>query len=243
MPKRVKKSRKDMTAVDVAKEHDIKFREGTTDENVILEVINSRCYRRASIGFDVEDGESWLDLGGNIGAFAVYCEINGATAESYEPDSECYELLSQNNTQGETFNTAVSGKKAKKLQFFSSSIEGNKYRGTILEQKRMMKENGEVDNLYAGKFKKRKFDGVKMDIEGAEFDILDEWLLPRCNKLCFEYHTSRDQSMKNLKRRVKILRERFHVVNYTPELDKIMALGGNQKSFHDRVIWCMDPKS
>ena len=129
------------------------------------------------------------------------------------------------------------------MRFWSSKLARNKYRGTLFgDGLRLMDENGLVDNLWGGALKKRFYDGVKMDIEGSEFGLIDSWLLPRCNKLCFEYHTSRDKSMDNLKRRVAILRSRFEIVNYVPELDRIMKKGGQQKSFHDRVIYCKNPK-
>ena len=104
-----------------------------------------------------------------------------------------------------------------------------------------MKGVGEVPNMYVGNLR-GSFDGIKMDIEGSEFGILDSGLLPPSKKLCFEYHTSRDQSMGRLRKRLDVLERKFEVVNYPPELDQLMELGGNQKSFHDRVIWCMNPK-
>lgn len=216
----------------------------TTDQNVLTEVLDAATYRRKSAGFDVEAGERWLDLGGNIGAFALYCQQRDAETVSYEPEPTCFEILKL-NSNGECHNAAVSAIKAKKLEFFSSTIEGNHYRGTLMNRKRMMKKTDfEVDNVFIGDITKKHgtFDGIKMDIEGAEHEILDGELLPVCTKFCFEYHTSRDQSMRNMKRRVRYLKEIFDTVILIPELIKIMKLGGMQKSFHDRVIWCTDPK-
>jgi hypothetical protein len=56
---------------------------------------------------------------------------------------------------------------------------------------------------------KERFDGVKMDIEGSEFGLIDNWFLPRCQKLVLEYHTSRDASFENLQRRLEVLESHF----------------------------------
>lgn len=221
---------------------DVYYRPGTTDEKVLREVIDSRCYRRASVGFDVFAGEHWLDLGANIGAFALYCHINGATCDSYEPEAACFSLMKR-NLQGLTgfrqFNCAVTHSRKRKLTLWKSSIESNHYRGTVVGRRGTCKIPSEVDNLCIRSLFKEHYDGVKMDIEGAEFEILDRYLIPQCCKFCMEYHTSRDSDMSRLKRRIDWLKERFDVVNYVPEVDNVMKLGGQQKTFHDRVIYCL----
>lgn len=217
------------------------FREGTSDENIIREVIEKRTYRRAMIGFDVEPGEKWLDLGGNIGAFAFYCHLKGARCDSYEPHPDCFRLLKM-NSRWKGFSkhqSAISGSREPYLKLWSPKKEEQRSRGTIVGRVGLCKESITIPNTYAGELLSKTYDGVKIDIEGAEFDLIDRWLIPDCKKLCLEYHTSRDQSMLNLKRRLRIIQSRFSVVNYPPELDKIMKLGGRQKSFHDRVIWCI----
>lgn len=219
------------------------YRPGTTDEKVLKEVIEKRAYRRGSIGFDVEAGEHWLDLGANIGAFAVYCLLHGAKADCYEPDPDCFQLLKRNAPGCRCYQSAVSALKTGPVALWSSSLEGNHYRGTLLENcgGLMKKESSEVQNIHAGQIK-RSYDGVKMDIEGSEFGIIDNGLLPAAEKLCFEYHTSRDKSMERLARRLDVLKGLYEVVSYTPELDRLISKGGMQRSFHDRVIYCMGKK-
>jgi hypothetical protein len=77
-----------------------------------------------------------------------------------------------------------------------------------------------------------------MDIEGSEGGLLDDNLLPNCNKLVLEYHLSRDSSMEALQRRIAYLKRIFVTVKYPAGLDRQMVQGGNQKSFYDRKIWC-----
>jgi FkbM family methyltransferase len=219
------------------------YRSDSSDERVLVEVIEKRTYRRPSIGFEVESGEHWLDIGANIGAFAIHCLLRGATVDCYEPDPECFKILKRNRVFGKMhcFNAAVSATKSTRVRFWSSTIDRNFYRGTLLERSRLMKEQPSVLNVHASLLPDT-YDGIKMDIEGSEFGILDTKVLPMVEKLCFEYHTSRDSSMSNMKRRIKFLRSRYKKVSYCPEIDKIMAKGGNQKTFQDRVIYCIGLK-
>lgn len=218
------------------------YRPGTTDEKVLREVVDNRAYRRASIGFDVEFGERWLDLGANIGAFAVYCQIRGASAVCYEPEPNCFSILKRNATDFICVNSAVSSFREARVSLWNSRIEGNHYRGTLIKRGLMKDDPIIVNNTFAGDLD-GTYDGVKMDVEGSEFGIVDGGLIPNCSKFCLEYHTSRDRSMQNLSRRLAILRKTFDMVTYVPELDRLIELGGEQKSFHDRVIYCRKRKT
>ena len=215
--------------------HGMKYREGTGDIRIIDEVVNSRGYRKAQIGFDVEAREHWLDLGANIGAFAKYCEIRGATCASYEPDYDCYQLLCQNSPFAR-INAAVSHFKESRVDFYQHSNKSNHSRGSLLEL-RNARDHGSCPNKYAGHIK-IKYDGIKMDIEGSEFGIIDNNLIPKCNKLVLEYHTSRDSSTVNLQRRLTRLKSLFRNVKYPPEYDRAIASGPTFKSFFDRLIFC-----
>jgi FkbM family methyltransferase len=212
------------------------YRPGTSDENALKEVIEGHCYRRKTANFDVESGESWLDLGGNIGSFALYCQTRKAIADCYEPDSECFQILEMNAGPCQCFNFAVTAEDSPRINFFSSKDKTNCYRGTILERASLLAV-GTVPNLYAGHIRK-KYDGIKMDIEGSEFGLIDNKLIPACDKLVMEYHSSRDSSFVNLKRRLALLREIFKHVQYPPEFDRKIAAKDNSKTFFDRLIFC-----
>ena len=77
------------------------IRKNTTDIKVIKEVLETRVYHKTTrdkdFTFDVEKGEKWLDLGGNIGTFAIYALTKGAKKViSYEPEKDNFEILSKN---------------------------------------------------------------------------------------------------------------------------------------------------
>lgn len=215
------------------------YRPGTTDENALREVLVKRTYRRASVGFDIEAGEHWLDAGANIGAFSLYCKSKGATAECYEPMPDCFALLRLNAPEFKCYPTAISNLRQPEVPFWTSRREGDHYRGTLIARKGHPQVT--VKNTHASALRGRKFDGLKLDVEGAEFGLIDEWLLPKANKLVLEMHLSRDNSLSNLARRVQILKRHYRHVVYTPELGRLVERGtGTGKTYFDRCIYCWE---
>jgi FkbM family methyltransferase len=214
------------------------YRPGTSDEDALHEVLINKTYRRARSGFDVLPGEHWLDLGANIGAFAIYCQLRGAKVTCYEPMLDCFEILTKNHPDGPNILSAVTASKLDTLPFFTSSNDKNHWRGTM-KPVQGYKPAGVVRNTYGGAFQKMQFDGVKMDIEGAEGELIDSWLLPPCEKLVLEYHTSRCSSVTALERRIKELHQHFTHVMYPKEFDRVIA---EQRETYqprfDKLIFC-----
>ena len=219
----------------------IHLRPGASDERVLEEVITRRCYRRTSANFDLEKGERWLDLGANIGAFALYCAQRGAVATCYEPDEENFKLLEKNVPQFELNRKAVIAENVKEVKWFTARNSSTHSRNSIVE-KRSLQPVGFVPSFYAKNFTKLKFNGVKMDIEGAEGAILDNWFLPTCKKLVLEYHTSRDSSVKNLASRIANIQNHFKQTAIPPEFLRAIARKDREfKSFFDRLIFAWEP--
>jgi FkbM family methyltransferase len=225
--------------------------ETESDKQAIDEVLVRRAYRRVRSGFDVEPGERWLDLGANIGAFAVYCRSRAATAVCFEPEPGCFRVLTKNAGLGFTcFQQAVTASKEPTLRFVKSANPLNHYRGTTLDVQGYV-ELPPVANFFAGDLAKLsahstgggEFSGIKMDIEGAEGPILDAWLLPRTKKLVMEYHTSRDSSVQHLKARLNQLKRRFEHVLYPSAYDKAIASGAETfRPRFDQLIFAWSPK-
>jgi FkbM family methyltransferase len=219
------------------------YRPGTSDVNALEEVIGKRAYRRGSVGFDVEAGEHWLDLGANIGAFALYCKSKGATAECYEPMEDCFAILAKNVPEFKLYNKAVTNVDADEVTFYEPRRKQDRYRSTLLPRKGKYPQTT-VANLEASLLNEDKFDGVKMDIEGSEFGIIDDGLLPRAPKLVFEYHLSRDNSLPHLVKRIRILRKIYKNVVYCPELARLVKRGtGTGRTYFDRCIYCWELKA
>lgn len=225
-------------------EFSMRVRPDSSDERVINEVIFRQTYRRNGLGFNVESGETWIDLGGNIGAFGMYCHLRNAVSISYEPDPQCFELLKRNlkPTKCQAIHAAVTTEQDEKVSLFSSTNPEVHSRGTLYPTPQMRKQTPvTVPNFHVSHLPKSA-DGLKMDIEGGEFSLLDSGKLPKVEKLVFEYHTSRDPSMENLSRRLDYLKSLYRQVNYPPEYDRLMSLGGIQKTFCDRLIHCKELK-
>jgi len=220
------------------------FRENTTDLNCLIEVIEKADYRHIPLGFDVEEGEEWLDLGGNIGAFALYAHKNGAKkVTSYEPDKDNYRILKLNISKidgYEAVNSAITIEKKDSLEFFSGKKDTDRYRYSHLASGRSI---GKINNKYGEFLRELCCDGVKMDIEGSELGLIDKKFIPKCNKLVMEYHLTRDKSLKNLSRRLDILRDHFDNVYIIPSLQKLIDSGmEDYPGFFDRVIRCWNNK-
>lgn len=218
------------------------LRKNTTDENCFKEVVEQKCYQHNRFGMMACEGERWLDLGGNIGAFAMYCYNKGAHCVSYEPDQENFLLLKQNlGFLGDIFechNFAVTTSKSKTLNFYKGSKSTDKYRYTIKPNSHPYKT---LPNMWVGDITE-KFHGIKMDIEGSELDIIDsEFLLKQCDKLVLEYHFTKDRSMANFHNRISILKKHFDEVYYMPSLDKFPK-NGQYPGFFDRIIYAKNKK-
>lgn len=218
--------------------------EESSDEQALAEVLEKRAYRRIRSGFDVLPGERWLDLGANIGAFALYCRMQGATAVCYEPDPYCFEILRKNAPGFTCVNAAVTAFHDATLTFRTSNNPDNRYRGTVMRGNVHVPgryvECPPVKNIHAGKLMKEHFDGVKCDIEGSEGPLIDSWLFPRCKKLVMEYHHSRNSDVRSLKRRLQILKKRFAVVKYPSVYERVIE--GADWPRYDQLIFCTEPR-
>lgn len=222
------------------------YRPESSDERALKEVIEAHVYRRVRADFDVQPGEHWLDLGANIGAFALYCAQRGATAECYEPDDACFEVLQKNVGKRKGFvlhKAVVTASKERTMTLYSSPKAGEFYRNTTFARHGYNTPR-QVKNVYAAGLFKRKFSGVKMDIEGGEGPLLDAGLVPRCDKLCMEYHTSVDSSIAVYVKRMKLLRQRFaHLQCAEHEMLKAKERGlTHYKPFLDRMLFAWGKK-
>lgn len=218
----------------------ILYRKETTDFNCLKEVLIQKCYQSKKHNVLVEAGETWLDLGGNIGAFGLFCNLNGARVISFEPDFDCCEIMAQNYQNFIPFDNfsinqcAVTNKKESKLKFYRGGKISDRYRTSIIPN---TKECIELNNIHFDTLKAFDFTSIKMDIEGSEFGLIDDGLIPKVDKLIFEYHITKDKSMENFHKRMNLLRDQFKNVHYMPSLDRFDKKG-LYPGFFDRIIVC-----
>lgn len=182
------------------------------DLAICEEVCKRKAYLRPRLGFGLSAGERWLDLGANVGAFSVFAASVGCTVKAVEACAENARLVSENLRLNGLFGEVVYG-------FASNTGEGStrvvfnqatpgrsgkfcpEGKSTAVE---IVQNFDAVSAIESG-----EFDGVKIDIEGGEFDILEavrEW---NVKKVALEYHYRFDKSCANARRRIAGLLGKF----------------------------------
>ncbi|HYJ00116.1 MAG TPA: FkbM family methyltransferase [Thermoleophilaceae bacterium] len=143
-------------------------------------------------GFEIEVGDRVVDCGANVGAFAVWAAKAGATVEAYEPHPETFEWL-RRNTAGLTVRcvqaavvAAPPPEGAVRLKVDSHAdtqhtLGGSSSGGRSIEVPAVSL----ADAIGEG------CDLLKIDTEGAEFDLLGatpDRALRRARRIACEVH-------------------------------------------------------
>lgn len=210
------------------------IRPETTDEKVIKEVLATNVYEKPSLDFYVESGEVWLDLGGNIGTFSLLALSHGAFVVTCEPEADNLLLLKKNleynfpKQQGEQQSyeilpVAVTTGHENTVDLFLCKGDYNKYRHTIYHKRGRSSISVKQMNIHH-LLSRYRFDCIKMDIEGAEIDILEyltaaDYEHANIHKLVFEYSFDIDPSIPRFLAIIKRLREYFSDVSYSKVKD------------------------
>jgi len=194
------------------------IRNDTTDQKVIDEVLVNNAYQNRNVSFIIEPQDKWLDLGANIGTFGLLALSCGASVKCVEPEPVNYELLCNNlasnfSEKYETLQVAVSTS-AGAGKLYLCNTEYNKYRHSMHISKN--RESIDIDTVELSSL----LDGVdciKMDIEGAEIDLLEQYAdkFKGIRKLVFEYTFDADPSIARFKAIIAKLKKRFGIVHYT----------------------------
>ena len=190
------------------------FRARTTDKNVIKEVWAREIYSKH--GFNIDESDVVFDLGGHIGVFTVLAGIKASKGKVFvfEPMLDNFEVLLSNvqlnsltNVIAE--NIAVSNDNGSRV-FYLSSAESSKKAGYVtgghsfyLNKDR--KEKIEVETATLKSLMKKHnidhIDYLKLDTEGAEFDILfsaSEETLKKIDKIVMELHPFENNSKEKM---------------------------------------------
>lgn len=184
------------------------------DEQIAKEVCAKQVYRRPRLGFTVKPGERWLDLGGNIGAFAIWAARIGAQVTTVEACKANVDMIDHNLRLNGLFAEVIHGFASNTGSgttrvIYNSATPGRSGKWASETKHTAVEEvpNVDIPKLVAS----GKFDGVKIDIEGGEFAILDHpkmrW--KGVSKVALEYHYRFDKSCANARRRIAPLLERF----------------------------------
>lgn len=198
----------------------IKFlsRAGTSDEKTFKEVVVKDTYQRRY--FKLQQGEHWKDLGGNVGAFTLKALANGCTVETYEADPISCEMirmnLEANGWKAQIHQKAVVASDFKKMKMYIGN-NNNVWRNSLYRN-----WGNEAIEVPCVNFRQviKSGDNIKMDIEGAEMDILEsmeEWP----NKMVFEWSFDIDPDIDRYRAIVEKLKQVYpnvHAASYNPEI-------------------------
>ena len=119
----------------------------------------------------IKPGAVIVDIGAHVGEFHIFCKkiLRAAQIISIEPVKESF-LLLQKNIGQKPYNYAVSTKKNVIMYTPDTTIMSSSFRGSICQRQEecrgiFLDNLAEIRNL-------KNIDVVKIDVEGAEYDVL-----------------------------------------------------------------------
>jgi len=187
-------------------------RDNKSDEWVIKEVINPNTYQKA---LNINKNDIVLDLGLNIGAFAVFWGYKAKQCFAYEPEIENFNIAKKNidlnNIKNCTLiNSAVTGSDEKHTYFYVG-LGSRKDGHSILPFRGRKKTKVSCLNIN-DILKATKANKIKIDIEGAEYEVIkaiENW--KQIDAIIFEWHKNflKDDNNVKLKEIEKIIKSNF----------------------------------
>jgi FkbM family methyltransferase len=157
-----------------------------------------------------------FDCGSNIGMSVLYFKklYPNAIITAFEPDEEAYlclkENIESNRLDAITAHKMALSKKEGVIDFYhDEEVVGSLMMSTVKE--RMHKQNRVVQTAPLSKYIDGEIDFLKMDIEGAELEVLEE--LCQANKLnlvkqmVIEYHHHISADSDTFSRMLKLLED------------------------------------
>tara|TARA_R100001440_G_scaffold956_3_gene3197 strand:- start:11034 stop:11726 length:693 start_codon:yes stop_codon:yes gene_type:complete len=225
----------------------LNYRKGTTDENIIKEIIQKQAYRKKKLDFKIENDDVWLDGGAHIGIFGLYAAQNGAKkVYCYEPEDENYNLLLQNITiMKSEYPTEITANKYAVNQnggVGTFTIAPNTWRHSLMTHYKKKLPTQEINCKSLDEVLQTHGDinAIKLDIEGSELDILkNDHDFSNVKKLVFEYSFTKDRRMDNFFKCAEKLEKYFYVdIQNSFYNQKHQGQQGLWGGFIDAIIFC-----
>jgi FkbM family methyltransferase len=202
----------------------------TSDKLVIKEVWKHKTYShpKVTIGKD----SVVLDVGANIGAFSVFAAKRAKRVFAIEALPQNFKLL-QKNLEANDLNNVVCENialtsKRGKIDFYpgKTNLGGSSMYIKTYSGKKTMVEGITLDSFFS-RYNIKHIDVMKMDIEGAEYDVLlNTKSLSRIKSIAMEFHEGISQDHTYLDIVRKLSSEGFVVYIPTPKLFiKMFSLG------------------
>lgn len=194
---------------------------GIYDRRVFNEIFIHEYYTPK--GFEIRKGDTVLDIGGHIGAFTVFASKLADKVYVFEPVPFNFELLKENLELNGLKNVvvaqkALSNKKGMSKIFLSGSnlATHSFYKSWAADQTESIDVSTTTLEDFVFENEIKKIDFLKMDVEGAEYEILpliNGKLLDKIKKMVIETHDiDKDSNIETVK---KLMTEKGFSVNST----------------------------
>lgn len=209
----------DELPIYVSEKTGLKFycRPNTSDIKTIMEVVERDVYQKKY--FQIEAGEHWIDLGGNIGAFTLLALSKGATVDVYEADKVHCELIKMNlelnGLNANVINKAVVHDNTKEI-YLNIQKNGNTWRNSIIKNWGGGKKKVECINIESVLIKDVC---CKMDVEGAEMLILEN-LKSMPKKMVYEWSFDIDDNIDRYRNVLKKMIDNYQNVKHNSIKDE-----------------------
>jgi FkbM family methyltransferase len=187
---------------------DFYHRPAFSDLKTFEEVIGRTVYLKR--GMKIEPGELWMDCGANVGAFALLACKLGAEVECYEPDPFHCELIEKNlranNFKAKIHQKALVHDDTKSVKLFVGN-NNQTWRNSIVKQWNDLGLKVDCERFDSVA---HRFNGCKMDIEGAEMPILESTDAV-FDKLVYEWSFDIDANLRRLWEVIERQQEEYRV--------------------------------
>ncbi|MFN8386732.1 MAG: FkbM family methyltransferase [Anaerolineales bacterium] len=176
-------------------------RVNTSDILVVWEIWNARIYDDPR--FRIEANHTVVDIGAHIGGFSIRAAqlAHRGCVHAYEASSQNYAMLEKNRQLNnannlQIHNQAVSSQRGE-MRFFLPGSNGAL--GSLLQESDSPMEIVQATTLahILEENNIRQIDYLKLDVEGAEYDILfncSKETLTKIQRIVMEYHEFVDDS-------------------------------------------------
>lgn len=179
----------------VEEETKIFLRENTMDAFILWETFGHKAYEYS--GFEIKPQDTVVDIGGHIGIFSVYAARKAykGLVLSFEPFRENFEILKKNKELNKLANLKINNLAITSkggyinLNISKSNSGGHSIHGVDTEETLKVSSITLKDIFERNKIK--KIDYLKIDTEGAEFDIIlnsPKEIFKKISKIVMEYH-------------------------------------------------------
>jgi FkbM family methyltransferase len=217
----------------------IKHRNRTSDVSCINQVIKRKVYLKRGIKFNKE--QVWLDLGANIGTFTIMAGKNCKKVYSYEFEFNNFNFLKHNIKINKLKNVKALKcmvNENPRVVYYRPRTDFNKYQYSIKPdskywEKLKLKPNN-VSTFNKVMEKHKDINCIKMDIEGSEMEILENFKYHnKIDILIFEWSFRKDKSIKRfynvIDKLVKHYKIKHNKVNREEE----------EYNYYSEIVYCV----